>query len=266
MKLSTTFTFAIAAAGAFALGASTARAIQPTLPNTIGFSTNYDALNIALTVQTTTPGVDTATRQTYVIKAKTYNDQSLLALLSSQDFAGEDLTNIGARLVVSWDAGANVTGGNLGDILVVKGTNVFYDATAGTIIGLGTTNGTDTNYMMINFFYGHQGDGDPGAYAETAVTSTNAPQSYRYIVHDIAEFAIYDNAQGIDLDSFGPDTINFGQNTDKYGNDTMGSESLTALTSESDYDIFDSLYATTVTARISGSGHTKGADNFYSRY
>jgi len=218
-----------------------------------GLTTNYDTLNLTMTVQYSVEGTGS---HYLVVKSKTFDNHSLLELLSSSDFAGEDLTNIGAKLVISWDAGFNVTNGTIGDILVVDktGTNVLYDASAGWY------NDTLNNgyYVYLDLF--------KDDYGAVNYTDTDADPGHVEVddIGDNAEFAIYDDGDYyLDFEADGPDTIDVTQNWNKDGDYSGGSESETASVQTAGYDITSDETYTTIKVHISASGHPKGIDDLY---
>lgn len=249
MKTFTTLTCAIVAAGAVAFCATSAKAVA-----TYGVTTNYDELNISMTV--TTPKVVTHIDNTKFVSTSTnavYDNQKILELLSTSDFYGGDLT--GYKLVVSWDAGDSVTNGHYGDILVIdKDGTVYYDATHGTY------NGVDTNSMSVDF-YDYYGANDED-YSDPA----NAAGHDTYHSLNVASFNLYDYGDYLNISAKGLAKVDFTQNWDKNHKYTTGSESERATVVSAGYNLTGVDSYQTVKVKITASGHSKGFDDFYYHY
>lgn len=167
MRIIKTLICAAAAAVALTISASSAKAIS-----FLGVVTNYDVLNVSLTVKTNIVKENSTGFVISTASVKLVN-KDVLNILQGADFYGAAFPP-GAKLVVGWDAGWD------GDILVVDetGTNVLYDADSGGNNG--------KSYFYVNFyndegsFTGSLGETDPGHFNINWANS--------------GDFGLYDNA------------------------------------------------------------------------
>jgi hypothetical protein len=117
MKTLRTLTVTVAVVASLALCVTSAKA------SSAGITTNYNTVNISLTI-TTNSLVETANGVKSIIKSQKLVTKDLLNMLTGSDFAGFPFPT-GSKLVMGLDGNWN------GDLLVVdkSGTNVLYDAT-----------------------------------------------------------------------------------------------------------------------------------------
>lgn len=228
MKLIKTFACAVATAALLAFCATSARAYP-----IIGMVTNYSALTISLTLTSSTVKNTTTTSRSTLSTEKLVN-RDFLKLLTNSDFAGFTFP-AGARLVVDWDSNQFA-----GHILVIdKGTNVMYDATAGT------TNSLATNNLVIDFYY-QKG-------APTYNRTTTGKGSVVLTGNNNASFTLTDQGSIlINLAATGPSTDRF---TNK--NFLSGVESWTDSQSFSPFGAdgsYNSLRGVTISGKITASG------------
>jgi hypothetical protein len=221
------------------------------------FTTNYDTLNITVIIATNTETFPKANVDMYTIHKFTLNNAAILSMLEGPDW--NDATfPAGSKLVVSWDAGANVKNGSTGDILVVDktGTNVLYDASDEASSKSGKA------YLTIDFYYQY------GAYTEN--DNYNNPGHYDFTWLNDASFEIYDRGESlIVIDTSGPSTEIYSQGWKSFdANDHL----------DSDFASWsDSEHATTycangeiggfeganVTVQISATGHGPGLGGYF---
>jgi hypothetical protein len=215
------------------------------------FTTNCDELSITAVIQTNVETIPTPNVDVYAIRGFTLNNAKLLGLLESEDWHN-GLFPAGAKLVVGWDAGANVTGGKDGDILVVDktGVNVLYDASEKSLSHSGGA------YMAVDFY-----DGNTGAYS--ANENQNNPGHFDFTMYSNTTFGIFDSA-GLYLSTTGPSTAVSVQTWDKSHNYLTWSDSqrATAYCAGTNVD-FAGILNATATVKITASGHGKGAGGFY---
>ena len=186
MKVLKTLTCAIAAVAALVFCAPSARAVTG-----IGLVTNYSVLNISLTLKTNVYS-ESGSVETYKVGSKKFVTKDLMNLLESTDFYNGTFP-AGAKLVQGWDEPWS------GDVLVVLGTNVLYNASVGSYyirIDWYDYNGTyDSTYK----------DADPGY--------------YNFTRYNTGYIEIYDDDHSyVEFNAVGPATINYKEswNTEIY--------------------------------------------------
>jgi hypothetical protein len=182
MKILKTLTCTIAAAAALAFSTSSATAVT-----SIGLVTNYSVLNISLTIKTNVYSYNSSTSvEKYTVGSKKFVTKDLMNLLAGPDFHDAAFP-AGAKLVQGWDAPWD------GDVLVVLGTNVLYNASAGSY------------YVRIYW------DEYSGTYAENY--KDTSPGYYDITDYNTGYFEIYDDDYSyFDLYGYGPATATYKQN------------------------------------------------------
>jgi len=232
----------------------------PSARATSNFTTNYDVLNITATIQTNEvtnpkPGVTL-----YTIHTVALDNATILSMLEGPDW-NDGTFPTGSKLVVSWDAGENVSNGEAGDILVVDktGTFVLYDAseTLWSESGLAS--------MTVNFF------GEYGAYK--ANLNTNSVGSFDFTIFNNTSFEINDgeNTTNLFIDTTGPSTEIYTQGWKTFNlgdilasDFTSWSDSVRADTYGAGTNVVvNNSNSSTVTVKISASGHGKGLGGYF---
>ncbi len=248
MKTLRNLTCAVAAAAAVAFCAPSARA-------TVNFTTNYDELNITVTVQTNIEKSPSSDVYTYSLHTFTLDNAAILHLLEGPDW-NDGSFPAGSKLVVGWDAGANVEDGKKGDILVVgpDGKTVLYDASEYI------WSASDDAIITVNFY------DEEGTYSGNI--NDNEPGHYDLVWFNNTDFELYDDGGSIPylyIETYGPSTENFkqGWKNDEY---TSWSDSEQAKTYGADAYIDGSDDDATVTVKISAHGHGPGEGAYYEYY
>lgn len=234
MRIVKTLMCATAAAVALTMGASSAKAIT-----SIGIVTNYDVLNVSLTVKTNIVK-QTATGYTISNGSVKLVNKDVLNILAGADFYGSAFPP-GSKLVVGWDQPWD------GDVLVVDntGTNVLYNCDSGGNSG--------ESYFYVDFY------DDQGSF--TGTLGETDPGHFNLNWSNSGDFGLYDDANN-NLYLWGGESAaksSYVQNWDKNDVDTTWSSSESYSPSTGDQKLNNNPESFgSISGTISSSGHGKG--------
>ena len=233
MKILKTLTCAFAAVAALAFCTPSAKA-------GIGIVTNYNTLNISLTINTNIAQTHSGSTYHDSYKSAHFVTKDLLNLLQTRDFANTNFPS-GSKIVIGWDRPWYDA------VLVVDktGTNVLFNAsstnTAGYVIFV-VEGGTGSYY---------------GAYNETHVEANPGSDGWTEFYSDT--FEIYDETNlDIDIHQIAPDKENFhiNWNLDHVYLNWNDSENLILNTSEN--QVLNNASYVTATGNVQANGSGKG--------
>jgi hypothetical protein len=219
---------------------------QATIAPGIGITTNFSPLTVAITVITNGPEVTSGHTLTDIVGKSAINNTFLLSL-----FGHWANTNwpTGSKLEVSWDFNG---GTNSGDVVVTDktGTNVLYDASAGT-----------NNYFRVYYFL------DPGAsYIKGTATGTNSLSMFTYTDYDDGYCELYDNNVYLlytDVYLYGGSTVTFTQNWNTQNVPTTWSVKADLTAADNAADWFLDIQYTTASGTVNVSGNGKGLNSYF---
>ncbi len=223
----------------------------------IAITTNFSALSVSITVITNGPEFVSGSGRTLtgVIGKSTINNTFLLNLFGH--WANTNWPS-GSKLEISWDLNQGTNGG---DVVVTDktGTNVLYDASAGT-----------NNYFIVYYFL------DPGAsYLKGTATGTNiinpesasnSYSSFTYTTYDDGYCELLDNNVYLpytDLYLFGGATVTFTQNWSTQNVPTTWSGKADLTSADNANNWFLDIQYTTASGTVDTSGSGKGLNNYF---
>jgi hypothetical protein len=210
-------------AAALALCVSSAKAVT-----VVGTTTDYEKINIAVTVVTNAPEEYNSKTETYTYKTGTasVNNKSLLAFFSS--WTG-----------ITWPAGAQLIYDEDSDEVCVAdktGTNIYFYA--------GSDDGVDSGGVEAYFNYYPYDDG--GAYSGSESEADTGSEHYTEWYYGYFEIYYSDGNDSDYLDLYGE-----GQNTDVYSESWKYSDTT---------DLYTYKWSDSESLKATGTGELKGND------